>query len=134
MLCILGNGRPRALLWIQITNRQEPRCFGERHICWYHLHTYVNEVAYAYMREKHIYVDAKTDTLNCNCKSANVWSDGCAAYIYEPQKYANAKVTLRRICTFRGWSFLSGKPHPLVVWSEFAYNLYELASMARKMN
>lgn len=51
MLCILGNGRPRALLWIQITNRQEPRCFGERRIYWYHLHTYVNELADAYMGE-----------------------------------------------------------------------------------
>ena len=100
-------------------------------IYWYHLHTYVNELADAYMGEN-TYMQMPKQIQMHSLASAKVrWT---CIYIYEPQKYANAKVTLRRICPFRGWSFVSGKPRPLVVWSEFAYNLYELASMARKMN
>ena len=134
MLCILGNGRPRALLWIQITNRQELRCFGEQRICRYHLHSYVNEVADAYMREKHIDADAITDTdalAIAKCKCMVRWM---CIYIHEPQKICKCKSNIATQMHLP-WLVVSiRQASPVVVWSEFAYNLYELASMARKMN
>ena len=56
MLCILGNGGPRALA---DSNNESTRA-SVFWIARYHVHVYVDEVVDAY--EKHIYADVITDT------------------------------------------------------------------------
>ena len=135
MLCILGNGGPpHALLDSNNESRRASVFFWiATHLRYHQVHLYVDEVADAW--ETHICRCHITDTdaLVCNCNSANVFSDACA--FTSPPKICKCKsnIAMHR-CSFSGLPFIwSGKrPGPLLVWSEFAYNLYELASMARK--
>ena len=143
MLCILGNGGPpHALLDSNNESRRASVFFWIATHLRNQVHFYVDEVADAW--ETHIcrcmrktYMQMPYNRYRCTslqlqqCKCIF----GCMC-IYEPPKdmQMQKQHSDAHICSFSGLLFIwSGKrPGPLLVWSEFAYNLYELASMARK--